>query len=37
MSTWNSVIPYFTESELACKSTGISKLNKDFAVMLPVP
>ena len=36
MSTWNSAIPYFTESELACKSTGIIKLNKDFAVMLPV-
>lgn len=36
MSTWSSAIPYFVESELVCKGTGTIKLNRDFAVMLPV-
>ena len=35
MNTWNEAIPFFSKDELACKGTGIVKLNREFAAMLP--
>ena len=35
MNTWNEAIPFFSKKELACKGTGIVKLNREFAIMLP--
>lgn len=34
MTTWANNLPYFSKSELACKGTGIVKLDVRFAVML---
>lgn len=33
--TWTSAIPYFGESELRCKGSGIIEIDERFAVMLP--
>lgn len=33
--SWDKAIPYFSEKELACKSSGIVKLDRRFAAMLP--
>lgn len=32
---WTSAIPYFSEDELACKGTGLLKLDIRFAAALP--
>ena len=32
---WDQAIPFFTRSELACKGTGVIKLDRRFAVRLP--
>ena len=34
MSIWTEAIPYFSKSELACKGTGIIKIDVRFAVLL---
>ena len=36
MSYWEDAIPYFTHDELACRLTGIIRLDIRFAVQLPV-
>lgn len=33
--TWTQALPYFSESELACKGTGIIRLDSRFAAALP--
>lgn len=35
MSSWTGALPYFPEHEIACKGTGIIKLDKRFAAALP--
>jgi hypothetical protein len=32
---WTSALPYFSEAELACKGTGVIKLDLRFAAALP--
>jgi len=32
---WTGALPYFSESELACKSTGVVRLDRRFAAALP--
>jgi len=36
MNIWTEAIPYFPKSQLACKGSGIVKLDIRFAVLLPV-
>lgn len=36
MNVWTEAIPYFPKSQLACKGSGIIKLDIRFAVMLPL-
>lgn len=36
MSVWTEALPYFPKSQLACKGTGIIKLDIRFAVILPL-
>lgn len=36
MSSWTEAIPYFPKSQLACKGSGVVKLDIRFAVMLPL-
>ena len=33
--SWTSALPFFSESELACKGSGVIKLDPQFAAMLP--
>lgn len=33
--TWTKALPYFSEGELACKGTGIIRLDSRFAAALP--
>ena len=33
--SWKASIPYFSESELACKGFGVIKLDPQFAAMFP--
>lgn len=33
--TWRNSLPFFEREELACKGTGVVKLSKEFASMLP--
>lgn len=35
MSSWEGALPYFPEHELACKGTGVIKLDMRFAAALP--
>lgn len=35
MDSFGGALPYFSESELACKGTGIIRLDRRFAVELP--
>lgn len=35
MSSWTKALPYFPEHELACKGSGIIKLDERFAAALP--
>lgn len=33
--SWTGALPFFSESELKCKGSGVIKLNREFAAMLP--
>ena len=35
MTCWHEGLPFFNADELACKGTGVIKLNIEFASMLP--
>lgn len=36
MSVWTEALPYFPKSQLACKGSGVVKLDIRFAVLLPL-
>lgn len=33
--SWTGALPYFSAAELACKGSGVIKLDPEFAAMLP--